>query len=299
MRSKLSSYLFTIFRRFRIGNSPQKTSSSDHPKASLIIAVYNHADFLEKVLLSLSRQSEKEFEIIVADDGSGDEIKEMIAKYNSLSSSQFAYPIKHAWHEDDGFRKTIIANSAVMMSDSEYLIFIDGDCILHHKFVERHIVRAKVNHVQTGRRVMLSDEASKKMTNEDISSGLIESPSYWKRSMDVREANTKYGYYKPLFYKFFNLTHSGYRIIGCNFSIHKTDFMAINGYDQRVIGRGLEDTNLNNRLIMVGTRVDYIAQEAIQYHLHHSFEPIPHSDEVVDQFTNPANAWSETGMVQK
>ncbi len=299
MRSKLSSYLFNFFRRFRIENTPKNRSKNDTPKASLIIAVYKHADFLEKVFLSLTRQSEKNFEVIVADDGSGDEIKEMIAKFNTKFSSHFKYPIKHAWHEDDGFRKTIIANSAVMMSDSDYLIFIDGDCILHSKFIERHIVRAKVNHVQTGRRVMLSEEASEKMTNDDISSGLIESPSYWKRSMDVREANTKYGYYKPLFYKFFNLTHSGYRIIGCNFSIHKSDFVAINGYDQRVIGRGLEDTNLNNRLIMVGTRVDYIAQEAIQYHLHHSFEPIPHSDEVVEQFTNPAKAWSETGMTQK
>ncbi len=260
---------------------------------SVIIAVYEQANVLKLVLESLLRQTITEFEIVLADDGSSSTIAEVVQEY----SSRFSIPIKHLWHEDDGFRKTIIVNKAAMAATGDYLVFIDGDCILHHQFLERHQLRAKAKHLQTGRRIMLSAEASKKVTPALVAGGTIEKRSFWRNALDEREANPKYGTMRPFFYSFFNLTHPDYLLLGCNFSLYKKDFVSVNGYDQQIIGRGLEDDNLGKRLKLAGIRIDYISQEAIQYHIHHSFKPIPHSQEIIDIMRNPKSLWAENGIV--
>ena len=108
------------------------TKAQSHPQVSLIVAVYEHADFLEKIFISLQSQTFTDFEIIVADDGSGESIIKCIEKY----APSFKRSVKHVHHEHKGFRKTIIINKAVTQSEGEYLLFIDGDCILHHRFIE-------------------------------------------------------------------------------------------------------------------------------------------------------------------
>jgi glycosyltransferase involved in cell wall biosynthesis len=134
-------------------------ASTGKPLLSLIIAVYKQPMFLELVLQSCLRQTFTDFEIIIADDGSGDEIREVIGRYSGL----FTYPVVHCWHEDEGFRKTIIVNRAVVISNAEYIVFIDGDCILHRKFLENHWKYKKRNLILAGRRVRLDNVITKKM----------------------------------------------------------------------------------------------------------------------------------------
>jgi len=249
------------------------------PAASVIIAVYNHPDFLEKVFASLKSQSFTNFEIVIADDGSGPEIA-AIVKNNQTT---FAHPVKHVWHTDDGFRKTIIVNKAVATAAAPYCIFIDGDSILHHRFIEFHLKRKRRGTVLAGRRVMMGETVSASVTLDDITSGRIEKPSYWRR--DCKRAGRKHGLFIPGAFHLRNIkkrkTHD---ILGANFSVHKEDFLYINGYDERIIGRGLEDDNLSVRFSMAGIRVKTIAHEALQYHLYHHFEPIPHSSEFKKTF---------------
>ena len=104
------------------------------PDVSLVIAVYEREDALEMVLVSLLNQTFADFEIVVADDGSGPGIADVIERY----TEQFTHPIRRIRHEDEGFRKTIIVNKAVTQAMAPYLVFIDGDCILHHRFLARH-----------------------------------------------------------------------------------------------------------------------------------------------------------------
>lgn len=104
-------------------------------KLSIIISTYNSEEWLHKVLLGYTIQTENDFEIIVADDGSTAKTKTVIESFKG----KFKHPILHVWHEDKGFRKCRILNSAILKSNSDYLLFTDGDCIPRKDFVGNHL----------------------------------------------------------------------------------------------------------------------------------------------------------------
>ena len=120
-------------------------------KATLIISVYNNWHWLKQILNALNCQTEKNFEVIIADDGSNnsfvDNLKESIKNYS--------FPIIHVWHEDKGWRKNEILNKAIQEARSQYLIFLDGDCIPHPHFIKDHVFLAHKGTVVAGRRVQL------------------------------------------------------------------------------------------------------------------------------------------------
>jgi len=264
--------------------------NSNYPQVSLIIACYNQASYLEKILLTLKNQTFSNFEIVIADDGSGAELAEVIKKYQG----SFTFPIQHIWHEDNGFRKTIIINEAVRNSNSEYLLFIDGDCLLHHKFIERHYTRRKRNVVLSGRRIMLDETISKKISNIEIENKTFEKPSFWWNNCIPKER--KRGFYIPFIYTFINKIGKDYWAFGSNFSIHKSDFFSVNGYDQAIVGRGLEDINLSQRFKLKGYKTNRLTYEALQYHLFHNSKPVPHSKEEEAKIIYPKHFYAEKGI---
>ena len=267
---------------------------ADGPACTLIVAVYEHSDFLEKLFVSFLNQTRKDFEIIVADDGSGPAVKEVVERYRLL----FPYPVRHVWHEHEGFRKTIIINKAVCRSSADYLVFIDGDCILHHRFIEFHLKRRQQGTVLSGRRVMLSEAASSKVTLDLIRSKGIQKVWFWWGRCN------RQGYLQGLFLPgMFTLRNRSKRkrcdILGCNFSVYKSDFLKVNGYDERIIGRGMEDDNLSARFQCAGVETKTMAFEALEYHLHHSADPIPHGREAIAEFRdNITNCWTPFGIVK-
>lgn len=260
---------------------------------SLIIAVYNHPEFLNLVFASLQNQTYSDFEIVIADDGSSDDIKSVISAYRVKLSQRIA----HVWHEDNGFRKTIIANKAVLAAQGDYLIFIDGDSILHHRFIERHFLRKQPRQALTGRRVMFDEYLTKNISVDDILAGRMEQHAFFKNHALYR--SDRFRHYLPLLSSIERFFKKNYSIHGCNFSLYKEDYLRVNGYDEDIIGRGLEDNNLCARLKLSGTRVVPISREALQYHLHHSSKPIPHSKEVIAQFGYPTHFWAEHGIIKQ
>ena len=262
------------------------------PAVSLVIAVYNRAEVLELVFASLLNQSMSDFEVIIADDGSGPSITALIERYRAA----FAHPIVHEWHEDDGFRKTIVVNRAVTRASSEYIVFIDGDCILHRRFLERHMRRCRRRRVLTGRRVMLDEDLTGRITIEDVRSRRIERPWFWLGHCGRNDC--KHGIYMPFVFGARNRSRADYQILGCNFSVHKEDFFAVNGYDERIVGRGLEDNNLCVRFINSGVAVSSIAFEAVQYHCHHKADAIPHSEDFIEEFRDSRETRTPYGIVK-
>jgi len=266
--------------------------SSDSPSLSLVVAVYNRADVLELVFLSLLKQTFRDFEVVVADDGSGPEIAALLDRYRA----EFDWPLVHEWHEDDGFRKTIVVNRAVTRASADYLVFADGDCILHRRFLERHHKRRHKGRVLTGRRVMLDGELTERLRSEDVRSGRIERPWFWLGHCGRNDC--KHGVYMPFVFSPRNRRPRNYEILGSNFSLHKDEFVRVNGYDERIVGRGLEDNNLCTRLINGGAEVKSIAFEAVQYHCFHRADAMPHSEEFIGTFRESKETRTPYGIVK-
>jgi glycosyltransferase involved in cell wall biosynthesis len=262
------------------------------PAVTVVVAVYRRVDFLELVLASLERQSFPDFEIAIADDGSGPEMAATLRR----AQERFARPILHAWHEDQGFRKTIIVNRAVSMSRGAHLVFVDGDCVLHHRFVERHFVRRGPRLAHSGRRVMLDAELTRRLRTEDVGSGRIEAPSFWWRH--AKPHDRRNGFYLPALYGWRGFFTRQYAILGSNFSMSREDFLSVNGYDERILARGMEDVNLRRRLLNSGAATVSIAHEALQYHCDHGDGVFPHDAAAVERWGETREAWTPYGIVK-
>ena len=130
-------------------------------RVSLIITTYNRPDALFIVLDSVKRQTRLPDEIIIADDGSDEFTKNCISEFNNNS------PLKviHSWQEDRGFRAAKSRNKAIAKSSYEYIILVDGDVILHEKFIEDHLNHAEESFFVQGSRALLNETQTKKIGN--------------------------------------------------------------------------------------------------------------------------------------
>ena len=203
-------------------------------KVSLIIAVYKDIRALELILESLADQTYKNFEVIVAEDGQSQEMKECVEN----ARKTFTYTIKHTIQEDQGVRKARSQNNAVLASEGDYLIFIDGDCVLYSTFIQGHVSAAKKGCVLSGRRIDLNADLSKQIRDGALSPSDIEHKLLTKYFYLLFDKSVKYeqGIYlnpKGWIYKLFlkNKIRST-AILGCNFSVWRSDVIALNGFDE-------------------------------------------------------------------
>ena len=137
------------------------------PQVSIIITYYKKKDFIKRTLKSIFSQTYKNFEVIVADDGSSKETKELAYSYKNKLK------INHVWHADEGFRAAKIRNEAVKISSGKYLVFIDGDCITYNDFIKNHRKISEYGYFARGNRAMLSHSFSKHIINSDQDINLI------------------------------------------------------------------------------------------------------------------------------
>ena len=137
---------------------------------TLIVAVYNAVRYLEFILTALQRQTFREFEVVIADDGSGPEIAQLIEQ----TQRRVSFPIQHIWQTDAGFQKNAMLNKAINASQTDYLLFIDGDCVPHHEFIRDHVDHIDDKSILCGRRVNFSKQITERLTTDDIQSGKYE-----------------------------------------------------------------------------------------------------------------------------
>ncbi len=265
---------------------------------SLIIAFYNRIDFLRLVFASLERQTFQEFEVIIADDGSSNDVMQST---KALQSS-VSFPSKHVWHEDRGFRKNKILNKAILAAQSPYLIFIDGDCILHRNFIREHYLHRCEKVCLTGRRVNLSQKLSASLTPEKVRNGYLESNA-WKLFADSVWGNSTFvekGWYfsNSFLRKIVNFKQRG--LLGCNFSLYKRDVLAINGFDERYELPSMgEDTDLEYRLRLSDVTIRSLNNIAVQYHLFHHQQPrLRKNIELYNKIHGSGTAYTAFGIIK-
>lgn len=212
---------------------------------SILLATYNWPQALKLCLESLATQTDRHFEIIIADDGSTEDTRELIDKLKLLHP----IAITHLWQEDRGFRKTQILNRAIAAAQGDYLIFLDGDCIVQPDFVERHRALAQKGYLVTGSRVLLDKNLTKELLTwpqwnfKNFASNLLSYRlsgginKYWP--LKIKLGDGSWRDYKAFVWR---------RIKGCNMACWKADAEAIQGFDESMTGWGHEDADFVFRL---------------------------------------------------
>jgi glycosyltransferase involved in cell wall biosynthesis len=217
---------------------------------SIIVTTYNWPAALQLCLESLFAQQYGDFEIIIADDGSN--ISNMALSKSICTRSPV--PIKYVHHEDQGFRASTIRNKAVAQSTGEYLIFLDGDCIVRPGFVSRHRQLAVQGHFVPGNRVLLSQDFTSEVINHNI-------PLYKKNWLYFVTLSLQNKINRIL--PFFTLPLGRLRLLEpkkwqkamtCNLAMWRDDFVRVNGFDELFEGWGYEDSDLVIRLIHAGIK---------------------------------------------
>jgi glycosyltransferase involved in cell wall biosynthesis len=233
---------------------------------SVIISTYNQPEWLRKVLIGYEQQTFKAFEVIIADDGSEEETKKLVQKFQKHSKLS----IRHVWQEDEGFRKTRILNKAILASNLDYLIFTDGDCIPRKDFVATHINLRKDNYLLSGGYFKLPLSISKLISKKDIEEQWCFSKNWLlkaglKKSFKLNKLTSK-GLKEKLLNSF---TPTKATFDGMNVSVWKKDVIAVNGFDMRMRYGG-EDRELGERLVNNGVKTRQIRYSAICLHLEHA-----------------------------
>ena len=212
---------------------------------SILLATYNWPQALKLCLESLATQTDQDFEIIIADDGSTNETKQLIENIKL----NYPTPMTHLWQEDQGFRKTKILNQAIAAAHGNYLIFLDGDCIVQPDYVARHRTLAQKGYLVTGSRVLLDQSLTKRLLNwpnwdyKQFTSKLLSYRlsgcinKYWP--LQIKLGNSFWRDYRKFVWR---------RIKGCNMACWKVDAEAINGFDESMTGWGHEDADFVFRL---------------------------------------------------
>ncbi len=237
-------------------------------KASLIISVYKDTQSLKVVLDSLRFQGEKNFEIIISEDGEDKAMRDFISAY------PFENDFLHLTQEDTGWRKNRALNRAIKASRAEWLIFIDGDCVLHPRFIEHHLKLADDNYILAGKRVKL-DPFLSEILLKDPSSVKGMQKKLLMLFFNSRKKNIHF-YEEGIFISrsgllgFIPMLRRMSQLKGCNMSFSKKAAYTINGFDEDyklpAIG---EDIDLTWRFERSGYRLRSLRNLAVQYHLCH------------------------------
>lgn len=217
---------------------------------SVIVTTYNWPNALMTCLTSLLAQHDQNFEIIIADDGSTDETRTLI-KTLSLTSR---IAISHIFHADRGFRAGTIRNKAVAASHGEYLLFIDGDCVVFPNFIQRHRQLSEIGYFIPGNRLLLNQRYTQQILEQQIplhTFSYLNFLGLWVQ----RKINRLFPLlYIPVHGWRYHRAHMWQKAMTCNLAVWKNDFIAVNGFDELFEGWGYEDSDLVIRLIHQGIK---------------------------------------------
>lgn len=234
-------------------------------KLSVLITTYNSESWLEKVLVGYSNQTEMDFELVIADDGSDEKTRKILEKF----STSFKFPMQHIWHEDNGFQKCKILNKAIISSKSDYLLFTDGDCIPRKDFVATHLKYKETGFFLSGGYFKLPMDISNKISRENIINQDCFSIKWLvKNGLKPNFKITKLTKNKVLAHFLNWLTPTKRTFNGHNTSCYKADLIAVNGFNEDMQYGGL-DRELGERLFNFGLFSKQIRYNAICVHLDH------------------------------
>jgi glycosyltransferase involved in cell wall biosynthesis len=255
-------------------------------RTCLVITTYNWPEALNLTLASVARQTRAPDEIVVADDGSGPSTRAVVERWRATG-----LPIQHVWQEDEGFRLARSRNRALAVARAEYVLLVDGDMILHPRFVADHVRSARADCFVQGARPQLSAAMTAQLLHKpDIAIGPL-APGLQRRAYALRS---------PLLSRWFSSIKSTLGgVQGCNQSFWRAHALQVNGYDERFTAWGPEDREFVARLLHSGIRRHYVRHLAIAFHLHHPTRapaaPNPF-DRLLQETLASRAVWTDCGL---
>lgn len=226
-------------------------------KTALLVSTYNWPEALQLVFKSIEKQNLLPDEILIADDGSTEDTKYIIEQFQKISPVD----LKHFWHKDNGFKKSEIINKAIANTDADYIVQIDGDCIMHQDFIKDHTQMAEKEVFIFGSRVNITEKIKKEIFKKEKIEFSFFSPGIKKRGRTLRIPILRNQFEaKPEFSN---------KVRGCNLSFWRKDFIAVNGYNENISGWGREDSELVLRMLNSGIKGKRLKFGGIIYHIYH------------------------------
>jgi glycosyltransferase involved in cell wall biosynthesis len=208
-------------------------------------------------LRSVRAQRQLPTEVLVADDGSGEATRHVVLSHQT----DFPIPLLHVWHEDRGFRLAAIRNEAIRRAAGDYIVQVDGDMLLHRQFVQAHARFAKRGCYVQGSRCLLG---------ESVTASLLRERRHAVPLLTRGLKNRQNACYAPWLSPFVRGPRDpDRRTRGCHMAFWRDDLVAVNGYDERFVGWGREDSELAARLIHSGVQRRNFKFGAVAYHLWH------------------------------
>jgi glycosyltransferase involved in cell wall biosynthesis len=217
---------------------------------SVIVTTFNREDALDAVLRSLAGQADPDFEVIVADDGSGPGTAALLGRWKM----KFGRRLDHVWHADRGFRAAEIRNRALLAARGAYCVFLDGDCIVRPDFVATHRRLSEPGWFVTGNRVLLSQDLTTAVLREN------QTPEIWTAARWLGERGRggvnrlSALLHLPLGLLRRIRQHAWQGARSCNLAIWRSDLDLVDGFDADYSGWGKEDSDIIVRLLRAGVR---------------------------------------------
>ena len=260
-------------------------------RASLIVTTYNRPDVLHLVLQSVLQQTVPPAEIIVADDGSGADTAETVGRFAKTSP----IPVKHVWQEDQGFRAAQSRNRALAAAQGPYIVLIDGDMVLHPEFIADHLAVAREGRWIQGSRVLLTEAATAALLSSPLPVPF--KPPFYSQGIMKKHAAIRCR--SLMLLTALSAGSSMKSIKSCNMGFFLKDAAAVNGFDNRFVGWGREDSEFAARLYHSGLGRTNLKFGGLAYHLWHREEErasLPKNDLLLRQTLESRAVRCENGM---
>jgi glycosyltransferase involved in cell wall biosynthesis len=228
-------------------------------RLSLIVTTYARPQALARVLESVERQSAPAEELLIADDGSEDATAHVIARHRTRTVT----PADHLWQRHEGFRVSRLRNLAILRATGEYLVFVDGDMVLHPHFVADHRAAARRGWYMQGTRLPLDESATAAVLAGAAHEAL-------PGMCGVHGLRRAYALRAPALSRMLRQAANAFVAIkACNFAAWRADLLQVNGYEEAMFGWGYEDKELYARLRHAGVRRGTLLFSALAWHLEH------------------------------
>lgn len=235
------------------------------PEIAILVSTFERPGHLSRCLFSLARQRDVQgrMEVVVTDDGSRDETREVVDRFARVAS----FPVRFTTHAHDGFRLSECRNEGVLVTEAPYLLFTDGDCLLPPDHVAQHLHFRRRGIAVAGDGYRLDQATSERIDATQIANNNFLNWVPWRERMRLAKKHARAWLY----------SFAGHplrpRLTGANIAVWRDDFELINGFDENYVGWGLEDRDLQMRLSRLGVRFRSILGRTAVFHLWHPPHP--------------------------